>query len=68
MVDVEFEWARAQAVVDLQVARDEKERLAGGYESAKGTGSEFASYVRLREASRNVAAKQRQLDRFVTEG
>ena len=68
MTDVESDWARAQAVVDLEVARDEQERLAARYEIAKGTGSEFAGYVRLRGASRDVSAKQRRVDRLTTEG
>ena len=54
--------ARESAVLRLDAALIEQERLSESYEAAIGTSSEFGAYVRLRGARDDVAARQAWLD------
>jgi hypothetical protein len=50
--------AREAAVLRLDAALIEQERLSQGYDAAIGTSSEFGAYVRLRGARDEVEARQ----------
>ena len=50
-----------EAVVRLEAARIEQDRLADMYRAALGTSSELRTYHRLRDASDEVAAREARL-------
>ena len=53
--------ARNEAVVQLEAAQVEQERLGDMYQAALGTSSELHTYHRLRDASDAVAAREARL-------
>jgi hypothetical protein len=50
-----------EAVVGLEAARIEQDRLSDMYRAALGTSSELRTYHRLRDASDQVAAREARL-------
>ena len=54
--------ARDEAVVRLEYARAEEDRLGDIYRGALGTPSEFHAYHRLQEASAEVAFLEARLE------
>jgi hypothetical protein len=55
---------RDSAVQRLNAALVEQDRVSGRYHAALGTSSEFTAYVRLRNASDEVAARETWLDQI----
>jgi hypothetical protein len=53
--------ARNEAVVQLETARVEQERLTDMYRAALGRSSELRTYHRLRDASDEVVARDARL-------
>ena len=49
---------RDEAVVQLEAARVERDRLTDMYRAALGTSSELRRYHRLRDASDELAARE----------